>query len=185
MAVKRKKIISNLVALSLCVSSLSLAQENNHACSPEVKEALTAAAKAGAERATGIITNPGSGISLPKSVFDLGCLDDIYDMRNINILFNPNTLIDGFINQIKQRICTVAQDYYTQTVSRPFDEAVFSAPIPSIPGLEASFPKTQTFNPPRIDIIPPSELGSGNQPIPLPESGSSGDNTYDYFKNFF
>ncbi|WP_419901121.1 hypothetical protein [Kiloniella sp.] len=174
MRLKYSKIIPAVIALSIGLSQTARAAEL--ACNPEVKSALLEASRTGAERAAGIINNPESGIGLPKSVFDLGCLDDIYNIRNLNILFDPNSVIDGLINQVKQRVCSVAKDYYTQSVSKPFDEAVFNAQIPTVPGLQVTLPTTQTPELPDVTIVPPKGPGIPNQET---------DNTFDYFKNFF
>lgn len=168
-----KVIVCGFILASTSINSTLAAPPT--ACNPQVKSALLEASRTGAERATGIINNPSSGIGLPKSVFELGCLDDLYNMRNINILFNPNTIIDGFINQAKQRICNIAKDVYTKTVSKPFNEAVFNAPIPTVPGLQTSFPNSQKSELPKVTIIPPEN----------PIESQPNNNGFDMFKNFF
>lgn len=155
----------------------TIAQTVSAACNPQVQSALLEASRTGAERATGIINNPESGIGLPKSVFELGCLDNLFDLKSINVLFDPGSVIDGIINQAKQRICNTAKDYYTNTVSKPFNEAVFDLKIPSLPGLQTSYPTTSVSELPSIEIVPPNGSGSGS---------SSGTGTLDsIFKDFF
>ena len=58
-------------------------------CAPEVRQALADSARAGVERDVAILRHPDQGIRDPDSILDFSCLDDLFDFRSFDILFDP------------------------------------------------------------------------------------------------
>ena len=58
-------------------------------CDPGIREALAASAARGVEQDLAVIRNPDQGIRDPDSILDFSCLEDLFNYRAFNVLFDP------------------------------------------------------------------------------------------------
>ena len=101
-------------------------------CDPEVERALVAHAASGAEDDLVIVRHPERGIRDPDSIFDLSCVESLFDYGFANILFDPGDLL----GLLRRRICDAARDAYRRHVGRSLDATLFARDLPRLPGLD-------------------------------------------------
>lgn len=106
-------------------------------CDPAVREALAQSARAGAEADVVIIRHPHQGIRNPDSILDLSCLDDLFDYRAFDILFDPGRHMADLLGLLQRRLCAIARRTYRDYIGRPLDAAVYTVTAPRLPGLDA------------------------------------------------
>ena len=105
-------------------------------CAPEVKQALAEGARIGVERDVAILRHPDQGIRDPDSILDFSCLEDLFDFRSFDILFDPGRSMADLLGLVQRRICSAAREAYRGYVGRPLDAALYTARIPRLPGLD-------------------------------------------------
>ena len=126
------------LALSLWPAEGSAAGEGGAAgaeCAPEVERALIDGARMGVERDVAVLRHPDQGIRDPDSILDFSCLDDLFDFRRFDILFDPGRSMSDLLGLVQRRICAAAREAYRGYVGRPLDAALYTARIPRLPGL--------------------------------------------------
>ncbi len=126
------------LALSLWPAEASAAGEVGAAgadCAPEVERALIDGARMGVERDVAVLRHPDQGIRDPDSILDFSCLDDLFDFRRFDILFDPGRSMSDLLGLVQRRICAAAREAYRGYVGRPLDVALYTARIPRLPGL--------------------------------------------------
>ena len=96
-------------------------------CAPEVRQALADSARAGVERDVTILRDPDQGIRDPDSILDFSCLDDLFDFRSFDILFDPGISMAHLLGLVQRRICAAAREAYRGYVGRPLDDALYTA----------------------------------------------------------
>lgn len=101
-------------------------------CDPEVERALVAHAARGAEDDLVVVRHPERGIRDPDSIFDLSCVESLFDYGFANIMFDPGDLL----GLLRRRICDAARDAYRGYVGRDLDAALFARDLPRLPGLD-------------------------------------------------
>ena len=105
-------------------------------CAPEVEQALAAGARIGVERDVAILRHPDQGIRDPDSILDFSCLEDLFDFRSFDILFDPGRSMADLLGLVQRRICSAAREAYRGYVGRPLDAALYTARTPRLPGLD-------------------------------------------------
>ena len=105
-------------------------------CAPEVERALAEGARIGVERDVAVLRHPDQGIRDPDSILDFSCLDDLFDFRRFDILFDPGRSMSDLLGLVQRRICAAARDAYRGYLGRPLDAALYTARIPRLPGLD-------------------------------------------------
>ncbi len=105
-------------------------------CAPEVERALAEGARVGVERDVAVLRHPDQGIRDPDSILDFSCLDDLFDFRRFDILFDPGRSMSDLLGLVQRRICAAARDAYRGYLGRPLDAALYTARIPRLPGLD-------------------------------------------------
>ena len=133
--------------LTLCLWPLSLAAGEAGAagadCAPEVERALIEGARMGVERDVAVLRHPDQGIRDPDSILDFSCLDDLFDFRRFDMLFDPGRSMSDLLGLVQRRICAAAREAYRGWLGRPLDAGLYTARIPLLPGLQpASAPGT-------------------------------------------
>ena len=132
------------LALSLWPAEGSAAGEGRAAgaeCAPEVERALIDGARMGVERDVAVLRHPDQGIRDPDSILDFSCLDDLFDFRRFDILFDPGRSMSDLLGLVQRRICAAAREAYRGYVGRPLNAALYTpsggdtARIPRLPGL--------------------------------------------------
>ena len=126
------------LAVSLWPAEGSAAGEGRAAgaeCAPEVERALIDGARMGVERDVAVLRHPDQGIRDPDSILDFSCLDDLFDFRRFDILFDPGRSMSDLLGLVQRRICAAAREAYRGYVGRPLDAALYTARIPRLPGL--------------------------------------------------
>ncbi len=141
-------------AASLPLDQACAQDADNPACSPVVFEALEQAGQRGVTEAAAIIRNPVSGIRQPDSIFDFSCIEDLFQFPDINILFDPNRIINGILRAVQDKVCEVAELKYAEHIGRPLDDLIFSRDIPRLPGLDVRIRKTKTPEFPSAETRP-------------------------------
>ena len=106
------------------------------ACAPEVEQALIEGARTGVERDVAVLRHPDQGIRDPDSILDFSCLDDLFDFRRFDILFDPGRSMSDLLGLVQRRICAAAREAYRGYLGRPLDAALYTARIPRLPGLD-------------------------------------------------
>ena len=106
------------------------------ACDPRVWQALADSAQAGVEAELAIIRDPDQGIRNPDSIFDFSCIWDLFDYSSFDILFDPAGALDGILDLARRRLCAAARDAYRRYLGRALDPAVYTDPLPRLPGLD-------------------------------------------------
>ena len=104
-------------------------------CPPEVEQALADSARTGVERDVAILRHPAQGIRDPDSILDFSCLDDLFDFRRFDILFDPGRAMADLLGLVQRRICAAAREAYRSYVGRPLDAALYTVRTPRLPGL--------------------------------------------------
>ena len=106
------------------------------ACDPAVREALAESAQAGVEADLAIVRHPEHGIRNPDSILDFSCIGDLFDYSAFDILFDPRGALEDILDLARRRICAAARDAYRRYLGRSLDPAVYTAPLPRLPGLD-------------------------------------------------
>ena len=104
--------------------------------SPRCGRALADSARAGVEAELAIIRHPDQGIRNPDSIFDFSCIRDLFDYSSFDILFDPAGALDDILDLARRRLCAAARDAYRRYLGRALDPAVYTAPLPRLPGLD-------------------------------------------------
>ena len=108
------------------------------ACDPGVRRALAESARAGVERDVAIVRHPEQGIRDPDSILDFSCIEDLFDYRSFDILFDPGRGMDDLLGLLQRRVCAVAREAYRRYVGRHLDAAAYTARATRLPGLGAA-----------------------------------------------
>ena len=116
------------------------------ACDPRVRQALADSARAGVEAELAIIRHPDQGIRNPDSIFDFSCIWDLFDYGSFDILFDPAGALDDILDLARRRICQAARDSYRRYLGRALDPAVYTAPLPRLPGLDIDRTRRNVFD---------------------------------------
>lgn len=106
-------------------------------CAPEVERALAEGARIGVERDVAVLRHPDQGIRDPDSILDFSCLDDLFDFRRFDILFDPGRGMADLLGLVQRRICAAAREAYRGYLGRPLDSALYTARTPRLPGLDS------------------------------------------------
>ncbi len=105
-------------------------------CAPEVERALAEGALIGVERDVAVLRHPDQGIRDPDSILDFSCLDDLFDFRRFDMLFDPGRGMADLLGLVQRRICAAAREAYRGYVGRHLDAALYTARTPRLPGLD-------------------------------------------------
>jgi len=105
-------------------------------CAPEIERALIEGARIGVERDVAVLRHPDQGIRDPDSILDFSCLDDLFDFRRFDMLFDPGRNMSDLLGLVQRRICAAAREAYRGYVGRPLDSALYTAHTPRLPGLD-------------------------------------------------
>ena len=135
---RRAVLLAAAIALVLC-SLPAMADDRTDGgaeCAPEVERALAEGARIGVERDVAVLRHPDQGIRDPDSILDFSCLDDLFDFRRFDILFDPGRSMADLLGLVQRRICAAAREAYRGYIGRPLDEALYTARIPRLPGLD-------------------------------------------------
>ena len=106
------------------------------ACDPRVARALAESAERGVEAELAIIRHPDHGIRNPDSILDFSCVQDLFDYRAFDILFDPAGALDDILDLARRRICATARDAYRRWLGRVLDPAIYTVPARRLPGLD-------------------------------------------------
>ena len=134
------------LALTLLAAQAAAAGGGDPACDPGVRQALAESARAGVERDVAIVRHPEQGIRDPDSILDFSCIEDLFDYRSFDILFDPGRGMDDLLGLLQRRVCAVARQAYRRYVGRHLDAAVYTAQATRLPGLGAA-PMRRTETP--------------------------------------
>ena len=104
-------------------------------CDPAVREALVASAARGVEEDLVIIRHPDQGIRDPDSILDFSCLEDLFNYRAFNVLFDPGRALEEILGLAQRRVCEIARNAYRGYVGRTLDASVYTSRLPRLPGL--------------------------------------------------
>ena len=104
-------------------------------CDPVIREALAASAARGVERDLEVIRNPDQGIRDPDSILDFSCVEDLFDYRAFNVLFDPGGALEEILGLARRRVCEAARNAYRGYVGRTLDASAYTSRLPSPPGL--------------------------------------------------
>ena len=130
-------------ALALALLSAPAAAGDNGApghdaaCDPGVRRALAESARAGVERDVAIVRHPEQGVRDPDSILDFSCLEDLFDYRSFDLLFDPGRGMGDLLGLLHRRVCAVAREAYRGYLGRRLDAAVYTAQAARLPGLGA------------------------------------------------
>lgn len=105
-------------------------------CAADVERALIEGARIGVERDVAVLRHPDQGIRDPDSILDFSCLDDLFDFRRFDILFDPGRGMADLLGLVQRRICAAAREAYRGYVGRPLDSTLYTAPTLRLPGLD-------------------------------------------------
>lgn len=105
-------------------------------CAPEVERALIEGARMGVERDVAVLRHPDQGIRDPDSILDFSCLDDLFDFRRFDILFDPGRGMADLLGLVQRRICAAAREAYRGYVGRHLDASLYTARSLRLPGLD-------------------------------------------------
>ena len=142
---KRAALVVGLLVPMLCSPAVSAGEagtaplrvEAAADCAPEVEQALIEGARIGVERDVAVLRHPDQGIRDPDSILDFSCLDDLFDFRRFDMLFDPGESMSDLLGLVQRRICAAAREAYRGYLGRPLDAALYTARVPRLPGLEA------------------------------------------------
>ena len=135
---RRAALLAAALALALW-SAPAMAEEgaaSDAACAPEVEQALAEGARIGVERDVAVLRHPNQGIRDPDSILDFSCLDDLFDFRRFDILFDPGRGMADLLGLVQRRICAAAREAYRGYVGRHLDAALYTARTLRLPGLD-------------------------------------------------
>ena len=104
-------------------------------CDPGIREALAASAARGVEQDLAVIRNPDQGIRDPDSILDFSCLEDLFNYRAFNVLFDPGRALEEILGLAQRRVCEIARNTYRGYVGRTLDASVYTSRLPRLPGL--------------------------------------------------
>ena len=104
-------------------------------CDPGIREALAASAARGVEQDLAVIRNPDQGIRDPDSILDFSCLEDLFNYRAFNVLFDPGGALEEILGLAQRRVCEIARNTYRDYVGRTLDASVYTSRLPRLPGL--------------------------------------------------
>ena len=104
-------------------------------CDPGIREALAASAARGVEQDLAVIRNPDQGIRDPDSILDFSCLEDLFNYRAFNVLFDPGGALEEILGLAQRRVCEIARNTYRGYVGRMLDASVYTSRLPRLPGL--------------------------------------------------
>ena len=104
-------------------------------CDPGIREALAASAARGVEQDLAVIRNPDQGIRDPDSILDFSCLEDLFNYRAFNVLFDPGRALEEILGLAQRRVCEIARNTYRDYVGRTLDASVYTSRLPRLPGL--------------------------------------------------
>ena len=141
-------LAATALALTLLAAPAAAAGAGDPACDPGVRQALAESAHAGVGRDVAIVRHPQQGIRDPDSILDFSCIEDLFDYRSFDILFDPGRGMDDLLGLLQRRVCAVARQAYRRYVGRHLDAAVYTAQATRLPGLGAA-PMHRT-EPPRM-----------------------------------
>ena len=105
-------------------------------CDPEIREALAASAARGVEQDLAVIRNADQGIRDPDSILDFSCLEDLFNYRAFNVLFDPGRALEEILGLAERRVCEIARNTYRDYVGRTLDASVYTSRLPRLPGLQ-------------------------------------------------
>ena len=106
------------------------------ACAPSVREALAESAEFGVAQDLVVIRDPEQGVGTPASIFDLSCLDDLFDYTPFNIHYDPARAMAELLGLAERYVCRRAHDAYRSSLGRRLDARVYTSRIPRLPGLD-------------------------------------------------
>ena len=133
---RRAFFLAGILALSLNTAEAAVGETAGAAdCAPEVERALIEGARTGVERDVAVLRHPDQGIRDPDSILDFSCLDDLFDFRRFDILFDPGRSMSDLLGLVQRRICAAARQAYRGWLGRPLDSALYTARAPHLPGL--------------------------------------------------
>ena len=104
-------------------------------CDPGIRAALTASAARGVGQDLAVIRNPDQGIRDPDSILDFSCLEDLFNYRAFNVLFDPGRALEEILGVARRRVCEISRNTYRGYLGRPLDAAVYTSRQPRLPGL--------------------------------------------------
>ena len=104
-------------------------------CDPGIREALAASAARGVEQDLAVIRNPDQGIRDPDSILDFSCLEDLFNYRAFDVLFDPGGALEEILGLAQRRVCEIARNTYRGYVGRTLDASVYTSRLPRLPGL--------------------------------------------------
>ena len=128
-----------------CLSTGAMAQDeaappaapvDANACAPAVREALAESAVFGVEQDLVVIRDPEQGIGTPASIFDLSCLEDLFDYTLFDVHYDPQRAMAELLGLAERYVCRRARDAYRGSVGRRLDARVYTSRIPRLPGLD-------------------------------------------------
>ena len=128
-------LAATVLALAL-LAPPAAAAGGDAACDPGVRQALAESARAGVERDVAIVRHPEQGIRDPDSILEFSCIEDLFDYRSFDILFDPGR--KDLLGLLQRRVCAVAREAYRRYVGRHPDAAVYTARAARLPGLGAA-----------------------------------------------
>ena len=128
-------LVAAALALALLAPPAAAAGGGDAACDPGVRQALAESARAGVERDVAIVRHPEQGIRDPDSILEFSCIEDLFDYRSFDILFDPGR--KDLLGLLQRRVCAVAREAYRRYVGRHLDAAVYTARAARLPGLAA------------------------------------------------
>ena len=134
---RRALVLAGVLALSLSTAEAAGGDAAGAAdCAPEVERALIEGARIGVERDVAVLRHPDQGIRDPDSILDFSCLDDLFDFRRFDMLFDPGRSMSDLLGLVQRRICAAARRAYRGYLGRPLDSALYTAHTPRLPGLD-------------------------------------------------
>ena len=163
---RRAALLAAALALALW-SAPAMAEEgaaSDAVCAPEVERALAEGARIGVERDVAVLRHPDQGIRDPDSILDFSCLDDLFDFRRFDILFDPGRGMADLLGLVQRRICAAAREAYRGYVGRHLDTALYTARTPRLPGLD---PGPRSFPVRDVERVIRAGSGERNQGVPL------------------
>ena len=122
-------------AMAQAASAAIGAGDPGAGCDPVIREALAASAARGVERDLEVIRNPDQGIRDPDSILDFSCVEDLFDYRAFNVLFDPGGALEEILGLARRRVCEAARNAYRGYVGRTLDASAYTSRLPSPPGL--------------------------------------------------
>lgn len=129
-------LAATVLALALLAPPAAAAGGGDAACDPGVRQALAESARAGVERDVAIVRHPEQGIRDPDSILEFSCIEDLFDYRSFDILFDPGR--KDLLGLLQRRVCAVAREAYRRYAGRHLDAAVYTARAARLPGLGAA-----------------------------------------------